>query len=246
MFLGIFLVAAIGIGVAMFATHGFMKSGNSESWDDRSSNGIESYTYMEHHSDGSEMNLIFEELYGKYAAVMKYTGPTGDAYFHTHLLSDSETVKFLSRIEDYQLSDDEVADDTAWTKGVLVVGNKKSSIAYTISPVDITGLGLTDPWSDKIDTIVSKPDGLEYMSVVGMRKVSNAKNETELYAFMDMVNDELSDLTDNKKPSSLTVDAEGKTDKVYKMTVRFVGETEPSYFVITPNGYVAKMQSNDK
>lgn len=241
--LGIFLVAVVGIGVVMFATHGFLKSGSSESAG--STDAVESYTYTEHHSDGSEMNLVFEELYGKWAAVMKFKDGGGAAYYHTTVLSDDNAEKFLNRLNDYQLADNSISDESAWTKGVLVIGNKKQSTSYNISPVDITGLKLIDPWSDKIETIVNKPSGLDYMSVVGMEDVSGAKNNTELYAFMSMVNDELTDLLDGKQISKLTVDDSSKTLNVYKISVYTVGEKEPSYFVITPNGYVANM-TDDK
>lgn len=202
---------------------------------------FDSYVYTEHHSDNSEMQVVIAKVDDTYSVLTKYFDATGAASFHVELLSKDNAERFTKDLQDFQLASEEVLDESVYTKGVLTYVSSNGSMMYNVDPLDISGFVSVDPWSDGVDTLVSKPNCADVFDMDSLESALQPASKTELYAFTKLVYDQIVDVVGVDKLEHVSVGA-AMVDGMYPLSIQTLGEKDDVQLSMSEYGYVKNMK----
>ena len=197
---------------------------------------VSSYSYIERHNDDSFVNYVIYPVDSGFAVLTKYKGVGGGYYYHTQILNSDAVERFKDSMNNFTMAQEQSSGSGAYTKGVLTLTTSSGQSIYNIAPIDISGYGLVNPWSDDIREIVTKPDCVSLFNTHQIESVAGIVDEIELYSYIQMVYDQIKTFISDDIVS-IDVNFDADNDVGYQLLVHIDGKDDVPVNVLD-YGYV--------
>ena len=192
------------------------------------------YAYYEEHDDGSAVNYIIYPFDGKYCGCMKYSDPSGGMYISSVLLPEEAALRFERSYTAFTLASPGNSKRSAklWFTG------KSGESSYSVTPLDISGMGFSDPWSEtKPSTVVGLADEVSAKyDMDAILSLANCHSDEEIAAYISCLDRAFRMDGGEVKRVSVT----GKFDGGYQVVVEYTDGKSADYRV-SAYGYAERM-----
>lgn len=203
-----------------------------------------SYEYTEQHQNGSYSRISICKNDDKYYMVQSYKDVGGQYMYLTSPLDDDAVVRWESTLVDFKVADSKDKTDGIYMRSVVTFTTKSGSSNYDVVPLDISGYGAIDPWSNR--ETIKMVSGISetcnrIFPVSDMKALLQIDNQPQLGAYLNMLGMQFTELlsTDDNTISLSDINSvtlSDITDSTYVLTVDSnVGTTK---FVVSKEGYI--------
>ena len=178
-------------------------------------NVFDRYVYYEEHDDGSSVNYAVYRFKNNYYTYMRFTDVSGGCFVDVRALDDRSRSVFENNYMDFSV----VQQEDRGRSASLSFESSSGGMVYKVDPLDISGIGFSDPWGDSRSATITQVsnDVLLCYNVDAIRKQANCLSDEEFAAYISCLHKQLRQASPDGTVSY--VDVTGYMDGGYIISV---------------------------
>lgn len=224
-FVGI-LAVVLAVCVYLGVFSGMVKPQPPEA--DEAADAFVTYEYTEQHSNGSLMRLTVGKEKQGYYLTQCYRDRGGQYWYNTYELTKTEMKSFENIRSDFHVTKEKSDPDGEYTRGVITFKTRSGSSNYDVVPLDISQLGLIDPWNDNLTMTGGISETMSQLFATNLSQIKHAvglDSQAQLGGYLENIYTQMMLL------QSMDEDTDGQIYSVKKVDMSDFEET--GYFTIT-------------